>query len=708
MSKNSYADINVYKGLEGIRRERAMYIGSTGLLNERHAPRGLTQISQEVMSNSVDEFVEGYGNEIDITIEKDNSMIIKDNGRGLPKGPDDTFDDVIKSATIPHASGKFIEGNGYNANGIAGMHGIGLKATNAVSKHMILDVTSHSTTKKDDETVLDGGLVSYRIEFKQEEVISQEIVARYKKNEIEEIKDNPSAFKLKSTGEIIKTGTSVHFYPDDGPVAEDEQQPVFESINWINDDLYSRFESSAFLNAGLKVTFTDERKTETHFNEETGEESESHLQRVWYFKDGIEEYVRKISQGMTLLKKVKDPIPIDSTTEEAGYKFNVQASLLFTDSVDVDIRSFANGVPTKEGGPHLDGFTSGLTRAINEYGKDKKLLKTSLQQSDVLQGVVAVFEIRIPSAIAKFEGQTKEKLGTSQAKNATYNIIYHQMLDWFYDNTDASEEIIKLMLDSKAARDMAVKARQAQKKARQSKGGKSLIVSSKLKSASSKNYAEKELYITEGDSASNIGRDPKTQAVFPIRGKILNTFDAGLARALSNKEISTITSVLGAGIGSEFKLEDMQYGKVIFATDADTDGAHIRTLLTGLFYKYFKPALKDGRVYIVKPPLYKAIKYVNGKQDIKMFYTEDERTAASKEIEGYDIQRYKGLGEMSLDEAHEALADPKTRKLTRITLDDVERANESLKILLGPDASLRANWIEDTIDFNEAYDNSII
>ena len=700
-SDNQYTGIESLTGLKGLRYRRSMYIGSTGVLSNNQAPHALTQLSQEILSNSLDEAVEGYGSEINIEIDEDQSMTIEDFGRGMPKGPGDSFDDVIKAATVPHASGKF-NSSGYQTSGIAGMNGIGVKITNAVSKWMSIKARSHQTKLgKDGNKVFTGNVEDYSILFNGEEVIEQSIHKVYNKKDIKWLSKN----EFEYDGEKLSTGTTISFLPDDGDVSEDNHQKVFGSIIWTNKELFNRFESSAFLNAGLSINFVDKRSQSDREDDEN-----EFLTRHWLYDNGLVDYVKTLANGQNLLSGVKEPISIsDSIVSDDDYDFNLNAAILFADDISTNIVSFANGVPTKDGGPHHDGFIQGVTKAFNDYLsenddlKKKTKLKGSLVQSDILEGIIATFELKIPAEIAEFDGQTKEKLSTAQAKKVTADLIKDKLSAWLYDNSKAAESIVMKMVESKSAREAAIKSRQESKKARQSKNSGKLSLSSKLKSASSRTPSEKEMYITEGDSASNIRRDQRTQAIFPIRGKIINSYKLNLSSVLKNKEVSTITAAIGAGIGPAFELDDIQYHKVIIAADADADGAHIRTLLMTLFYKYFRPMIEAGMLYAVEPPLYKATKYVNGEPDVKMFYSQQEIDKEADNLKGYEIQRYKGLGEMDKSEAYDAITNRDTHRLIQISIGDAEEASKAVRTLMSDNSDLRKEWIEEYIDFDEMY-----
>lgn len=711
--------MTTYKGLKGLRHRRSMYLGNPGLLDDGHAPRALNQTMQEIISNSIDEFLGGYGSTIRVTIHEDNSVTVKDNGRGMPKGPGKEFTSVIESLTEPHSSGKF-EGEGYDATGVAGMNGIGLKATNATSRYMELHAISHSSVLKkgEEKPVLDGGVEEYRIKVNQEDILEKEIIRVWTKKEIEWVSSNE--FKVIATDELIKTGTTITYLPDDGPTFEEGDNPVFESINWIVTDLYPRFESAAFLNAKLILDFTDERLRLEETVDENGtviKPETEFLHKKWCYERGVEEYVEHMAKNQTLLSKFKNPITFDEELEEDGLKFRMQASLIMTDDIDTNLKTYANGVPTKEGGPHEDGFKLALAKAMNDYAKAKGLNKLkkgkktttldSFRIDDVMEGLTGVFEIRVPSQIAEFEGQTKEKLATSQAKSVVNNITYRKVTDWLYDNEEASKQIVEKMIESKQARDSAIKARQDAKSARQSKTGiEKLTVLSKLKPATGKDPRKNELFIVEGDSASGGDKDKTFQGIMPLRGKIKNVEDVSLSEALANQEISTITAALGTGIGPAFDINELQYYKVIISCDADPDGKHIQMLLITLFYKFYRPIIERGHLFVSVPPLYKAYKYVKGELETKYYFSETEMAEHRQNLidTGYSIARFKGLGEMDDEELGEAIFSPETRHIKRVTMEDVQKVKEKLKVLMGNDASLRKEWVKTNIDYDAIYE----
>lgn len=1114
--KNEYAGTYTEEGLVGLRHNLSMYVDSTNATADGKAPVGLTQLAQELISNTTDEYLNGYGHEVKIVIHPDNSMTISDHGRGLVRGEKDTFEDVIRNAWIPHTSGKFAEAAGYTARGTTGMHGIGLKATNAGSVYLTIHAISHSITGRNTDTTkarLDGGYDEYEITFHNiSKDFDTKLIHHWTKDEVTEIEpDDPkrgsNQFKINATGEIKTTGTSITFLPDIGPISDKNQNPVFGSRNWNDNDLLPRMNAAAYLNPDFEVDFTDERYKVQ--NEDTGEEELFHKHYVYHH--GIKDYIKVLAEGQPLISGMSKSIELDGVTDYEGLSYDLQGELLFTNDLSTTITSFANGAPTPQGGPHLDGFKRAIVKTLTDYAINAKAIKSAKEfdDNDILEGITAVFEIRTPMSVAKFDGQTKGRFATDQAKPVTQEIVARALNNWLYAHQKQADALVNQMKDAQKLRQDLLKKKQDQKAANKAKNNNSTFISPKLKEASGKNPEDLELYLTEGDSASNIGRDPKTQAVFPLRGNIKNAMDISLSTALQNDEISTIQNVIGAGIGPSFDVSDMRYGKIImacfpadtrvmllngeapsikemadspnkefdvysttdtgemrpgkarnvrkigttkeliqitlddgqiirstpdhffmnrhgqmemasdltkgtslmplylkqadrnviwdvdrqmfkdntdgkwkmvhqrvyaskddtyddakppkgyhvhhinqnyldnrpsnlklltaydhlslhaklntlsgvvnFATgwtnynksekhrnrvhdlwqqghydaytwtrynkspkhsqqvkqawkdgkydnvkgwtdfnksekhrkrtaevnvdpikqkqirrnriimslkfmiineipideenwniykkintvpwdrisdyfdsfdellayvqanleqinlknyraqfegkyskfrenvekmkaglnynhkiveirhlyydkpidvycmdvdkyhnfavtqnnksgifvkncDADTDGGHIRSLLIALFYQYFPGLIQAGKLYAIEPPLYKATKYINGKADIHQFYSEAEIDAARDQLKGYDIQRYKGLGEMDEKEAHDAIVDPKSRRLLKITINDAEQASRTLRVLLGSDAKPRKKWLEKSIDFDALYE----
>lgn len=629
---NEYDKIEVLDGLSGVRAKLAMYIGGTGVGEDGTPPRALIQMLQETISNSLDEAISGYGDEITITVHDDNSVSVLDHGRGIPAGVD--LQDAINAFTKTHASGKFSAGA--YTTGTTGMHGIGMKAVNAASSFMRV------------ESIREDGS-AFLLEFECGELT----LKRYGDVIREELLDK-----------IGPHGTLITFMSDTGPVSDTITKPVLESNEWDIDEVKSRCEIAAFLTPGVTITLNAR-----------GESTQ------WCYPGGLAEW---FSEG-------REAVSVTGTSSVDGHE--IQVELVVSDGSG-SIVSFANGVATKDGGYHEAGLRASLPAAFSTFANRKFV------SADVLSALDMAVHVKVPADIIEFEGQTKEKLGTSRARQAVSDIVKGKFVDALFDNSSFAKKLIESIDAAKSDREAIVKARELAKKAREAtRGVDRLSVSSKLKTASSRNPAEKELIITEGDSASGIGRDPKTQAIMPLRGKIKNVYEIPLAEALSNKEVSTLISVLGAGVSKDFDPKKSQYGRVLIAADADVDGAHIRTLLLGMFFKLCPGLIENGMLYVVQSPLYKAIKYVNGQQHSIMIYSESEMVDRRNELAGYEIRRFKGLGEMSPEESHAAIADKETRHLTKITVDDARHASTVLKRLLGNDLDGRKQWLAQEVRF---------
>ena len=629
---NEYDKIEVLDGLSGVRAKLAMYIGGTGVGEDGTPPRALIQMLQETISNSLDEAISGYGDEVIITVHDDNSVSVLDHGRGVPGGVD--LQDAINAFTKTHASGKFSAGA--YTTGTTGMHGIGMKAVNAASSFMRV------------ESIREDGS-AFLLEFECGELA----LKRYGDVIREELLDK-----------IGPHGTLITFMPDTGPVSDTITKPVLESNEWDINEVKSRCEIAAFLTPGVTITLNAR-----------GESTQ------WCYPGGLAEW---FSEG-------RETVSVTGTSNVDGHE--IQVELVVSDGSG-SIVSFANGVATKDGGYHEAGLRASLPAAFSTFANRKFV------SADVLSALDMAVHVKVPADIIEFEGQTKEKLGTSRARQAVSDIVKGKFVDALFDNSSFAKKLIESIDAAKSDREAIVKARELAKKAREAtRGVDRLSVSSKLKTASSRNPAEKELIITEGDSASGIGRDPKTQAIMPLRGKIKNVYEIPLAEALSNKEVSTLISVLGAGVSKDFDPKKSQYGRVLIAADADVDGAHIRTLLLGMFFKLCPGLIENGMLYVVQSPLYKAIKYVNGQQHSIMIYSESEMVDRRNELAGYEIRRFKGLGEMSPEESHAAIADKETRHLTKITVEDARHASTVLKRLLGNDLDGRKQWLAQEVRF---------
>lgn len=679
-----YDHVEVIKGLAAVRKRPGMYIGSPRSLDGKN-PQGLIHIAQEVLSNAIDEAYAGFGNKIQMIIHKDNSMTITDEGRGLPTGGKD-LKSAIQAATVLHASGKF--DNKSYANSL-GTNGVGLSSCTATSKY----VTINAVTTKNEH---------YHLTLNQEKVVEKELLP-YKKN--------------------MHTGTIITFLPDD---------TFFDTINWDDEPLINKMEQSAFLTPKVKFIFIDERK------EYQGEDNKhDYYYREWYSENGMPDYVSYIAQSEDLVKGLKKPITFKgnydySTSEKTSTGQNstkklagtivVEGALIYTESTGNTTFSFVNGGPTPQMGTHVDGANAGLTQAFKDYvNKFRKQLKLKKNQNidaqDTRDGLILSLLVKLPENIMMFDSQSKTCLVTPEAKDATKQVVYEQVSAWLADHPKVAKTIIENMIDSKNAREAALKAKRAARQARKTKnsGGK-LVVSSKLKPASGKDPKEKSLFITEGDSASallTLVRDKKYQAVFPLRGKILNTSDGKLTKAMTNEEVTTIASVLGAGIGSGkdgFNEKELEYDKIIILTDSDDDGFHISSLLTTLFYKLFPGLIENGHLYKVTAPLYRTElkNKKTGKTKVELAYAESEKEDFDKRVEqdeknGYKMiraERWKGLGSMSKANTYDYIANPTTRKITKITVDDAEKTQQMLNIWMGKDADLRKKQIEETVDFD--------
>lgn len=660
--KENYNSITTLEGLSAIRKRPGMYVGSPQSLDGKN-PNALIQLAQEALSNAIDEAYAGFGNRIDMIINEDNSITIRDQGRGMPKGKN--FDDAIRALTVLHSSGKF-DSSSYASS--IGQNGVGIKACSALSKWLQIEAV---TTNKE----------HYFIKVQQDTVLEKKNLP-YKKN--------------------MHTGTIISFLPDD---------TIFDTINWDDQALINKIEQSSFLTPKVHFNFIDKRKK--------GENGEDYFIKSWYSENGMPDYVEYISKSETLINGLKKPISfkgIYETNDKYNDEISVEGALSYTEGSGETILSFANGAPTIDGGPHVEGAKLAIYKAFTDYGKDKKLFKRgkSINASDTRDGLILSLLVKIPEKILMFESQSKTKLATVAAKDAVKDIVYTQVTNWLYDHNKLATKIVNNMIDSSDAREATIKAKKAAREARKTKkaGGK-LIVSSKLSPASSKDSKLKSLFISEGDSANatiTLVRDKRYQATFPIRGKILNVIDAKLSRVLKNEEISTIASVLGAGIGPAFNEEDLDYNKVLITSDADDDGAHIANLLTTLFYKFFPGLIENGHLYRVISPLYHiGLKNKDGKEKEELAYDESEyedlmNRVHKDEEQGYRVQfqnRYKGLGSLSKEATKKFIADPATRKLQQITIDDAEAAKEALQLWMGDNSDERRDRIMNEIDFDD-------
>jgi topoisomerase IV subunit B len=631
--------IQVLEGLEAVRKRPGMYIGSTDT-------RGLHHLVYEIVDNSVDEALGGFGNQIIVKIHKDNSISVMDRGRGMPTGMHKMgkpTPEVI--LTVLHAGGKFGQG-GYKTSG--GLHGVGASVVNALSEWLTV------TIKRD------GFVYEQRFENGGKPVTT-----------------------LEKIGKTNQTGTTIHFKPD---------PTIFSATTYNFETLCERLRESAFLLKGLKIEIIDDRND---FHE------------VFHYENGIEAFVAYLNEEKDVLHPV-------ISFEGSHNGIEVEYAFQFNDGYSENMLSFVNNVRTKDGGTHEVGTKTAMTRVFNEYARKVSLLKEkekNLEGADIREGLSAIISIRIPEQLLQFEGQTKGKLGTSEARSAVDAVVSEHLTYFLEENPDISSLLIKKSIKAYQAREAARKAREDARSGKKRKRSDTLL-SGKLTPAQSRNPQRNEIYLVEGDSAGGSakqGRDRRFQAVLPLRGKVINTEKAKLADIFKNEEINTIIHTVGAGVGSDFNVEDANYDKVIIMTDADTDGAHIQVLLLTFFYRYMKPLIEAGKVYIALPPLYKVSKGTGKKEIIEYAWSDDELQGAIKKVgRGYMIQRYKGLGEMNADQLWDTTMNPETRTLIRVKIDDAARAERRITTLMGDKVDPRRKWIESNVAFGLEEDDSIL
>ncbi len=658
--------ITVLEGLTPVRERPAMYIGSTDT-------RGLHHLVYEVVDNSIDEALAGYCTRIAVIINRDGSLMVEDNGRGIPV---DRMENNGKSAlevvlTVLHAGGKF-DKETYQVSG--GLHGVGVSVVNALSNWLSARVYR------------DGNI--YEMRFSQGKVTSplstreetlNEMLDRYR-----EWYGEPAPFSITAVpvitpvageqenrreflGQFGKkmTGTRIHFVPD---------ATIFETTTFDYDILAHRMRELAFLNAGLTIAITDERSGDT---------------ATYCYAGGLVEFVKYLNEGAECLH----PAPIDISKKDTENKLELEIALQYTTAYDEKIYSYVNSVNTKEGGTHLEGFRSAITRAINTVAKRNGLIKENatitLRGEDVREGLTSVVSVKM--ANPQFDGQTKMRLGNSSVKGIVDSLVYAALTEYFDENPAVLKIIVEKALSAAKAREAARNARDL---ARRKSSLESAGLPGKLSDCSERDPAKSEIYIVEGDSAGGSakgGRDRKFQAILPLRGKILNVEKAGEHQILKNAEIQTLISAIGTGVGEKFDPERARYHHIVIMTDADVDGAHIRTLLLTFFYRYMLKLIEMGYVYIAQPPLFRISK---GKEE-KYVYREDEmqRVSTAMGEKGVSVQRYKGLGEMNAQQLWETTMDPANRVFRKVTIDDAYEANEIFKTLMGKDVEIRKNFI---------------
>ena len=601
--------------------------------------RGLHHLVWEIVDNAIDEVINGYGDYIKIIIHKDKSISVEDHGRGVPTGMHASGKPTPEVIyTVLHAGGKFEEA-GYKVSG--GLHGVGGSVVNALSKWM--EVTIKRDKKEYFIRFKDGGKV-----------------------------DVP----LKEIGTTSKTGTTVRFLPDDS---------IFSTTTFSFTTICERMQESAFLLKGLTIEVIDE---------------EDEKSETYHYEDGLVAFVNYLNEDKTPLHNV-------ISFEGVKDRIEIEIAMQYTDTYNENIISFVNNVKTSDGGSHEVGFKTALTRAFNDYAKNNNYIKgkdKAFEGANVREGLTAIISLKVPEDLLQFEGQTKGKLGTPQARTAVEALVSEKLQFFLEENKKIATHIIDKALKSKMAADAARKAREEARKGK-SKNPKERALSGKLTPAQSKDKSHKELFIVEGDSAGGSakqGRDRRFQAILPLRGKVLNTEKTKMEDIFKNEEINTMIYTIGAGVGPNFDIEEAEYNKVIIMTDADDDGAHIQCLLMTFFYRYMKPLIEAGRLYIALPPLF-LIK--NGKEHIYAYSVEEMKKLTSGKK--CDVQRYKGLGEMNADQLAETTMNPGTRSLIRVTIEDALLAEKRVSVLMGDNVEPRKNWIDENVEFSLEDDYNI-
>lgn len=626
-------EIKVLEGLDPVRKRPGMYIGTT-------SASGLHHLVWEIVDNSVDEAMAGYCTSINVIVHPDNSISVEDNGRGIPveMHPQKKIPTLEVVLTILHAGGKF-DNAAYKVSG--GLHGVGVSVVNALSKRLIARVSR------------DGGI--FEMEFKRGKVTK----------------------KMTRVGDSSHTGTTITFWPDD---------TIFETTTYNFDTLHDRLQETAFLNKNLHISLTDERE-------------ETPRKEKFCYSGGIVDFVKYLNEEKTILPGLNDPIYIEGSSAPdtpLNQRGEVEVSIQWNTTYSEHVMSFANDIYTDEGGMHLEGFRTALTKTINDYARSHKLLKekeANLTGDDIREGLCAIISVKLPDP--QFEGQTKAKLGSSYMRTLTNKIVGAGLTEYLEEHPNQAKEIFKKAFQ-------AAKGRLAAQRARQVARRKGLLESAslpgKLADCSVRDAQMTELFIVEGDSAggsAKMARDRSIQAVLPLRGKILNVERVQQDRALSSESITSLITAIGTGVGKEFNIEKARYHKIVIMTDADVDGAHIRILLLTFFYRYMKPLVDAGYIYVAQPPLYQ-IK-AKGKKYGKYLYTDEELALEAKQFEDsskYSVQRYKGLGEMDPEQLWSTTMEPKNRIMLRVTVDDAREAERAVANLMGTQVEKRKDFIQ--------------
>ncbi len=630
--KNNYdeSQIQVLEGLEAVRRRPGMYIGSTD-------ERGLHHLVYEIVDNAVDEALAGYCKNILVTLNKDGSVTVVDDGRGFPVGihPKMHRPAVEVCLTVLHAGGKF-GGGGYKVSG--GLHGVGASCVNALSRHLKV-------------TVYQGGKI-YQQEYARGKVL----------------------YDLKIVGETDRTGTTIQFWPD-VKTGEEPEPGIFETGVFDFDTLKTRFREMAFLNKGIRITLRDERPEEPN-------------EVDYHYEGGIKSFVEFLNLHKTPL--IPEPVYIEGVKDGT----TVEVALQWNDGFNESIFCFANNIHTPEGGTHLEGFKRALTRVVNDYGRKIGMLKpadANLTGDDVREGLAAVISVKLVEP--QFEGQTKAKLGNSEVRSLVDGMVADKLESFFEENPSIGRTVMDKCISAARAREAARKAREA---TRRKTALESASLPGKLADCSERDPAKCEIFLVEGDSAGGSaknGRDRHFQAILPLRGKILNVEKVRVDKALANQEIKAMITAFGGGFGKDFDETKLRYHRIVCMTDADVDGSHIRILMLTFFYRFMPKLIENGYVYIAQPPLYKVTrgkteKYVYSDVQLQKLLDEMGRDAKP------DVQRYKGLGEMSAEQLWETTMNPQTRSMYRVSVADAIAADETLALLMGDDVEPRRDFIE--------------
>ncbi|HEY4390197.1 MAG TPA: DNA topoisomerase IV subunit B [Paenibacillus sp.] len=632
-------DIQVLEGLVAVRKRPGMYIGST-------SSSGLHHLVWEIVDNAVDEHLAKFCSKIDIILNKDGSVTIVDNGRGIPTGMHKIGVPTPQVVyTILHAGGKF-GGSGYKKSG--GLHGVGASVTNALSEWLEVEIYR------------DGKIHRMRFEYWVD------------KKGVEHVGEPVTGLDI--IGNTNKTGTKVTFKPD---------IRVFTNGIGLNyDTLADRLQEIAFLNSGLKVTLKDER---------SGRSDE------FFYEGGASQFVEFLNDGKDVLH---DVVHFYAEREEIEVEVALQYNVGYTET----LVSFVNSIPTRGGGTHETGFKTAYTRVMNEYARKNSILKEkdkNLDGNDLREGMMAVISAKMSEV--EFVGQTKDQLGSASARGAVESVVSEKMALFLEENPQVAQVLIKKAVQASKAREAARKARDDMRSGK--KRSESTNLGGKLSPAQSKDYARNELFIVEGDSAGGSakqGRDSKFQAILPLKGKPMNPEKAKLADILKNDEYRAIIAAIGAGIGTEFAVEDSNYAKIVIMTDADTDGAHIQVLLLTFFYRYMKPLIDAGRVYIAQPPLYKITRRSGKLETVRYAWSDEQLQNYLKEFgKNFELQRYKGLGEMNPDQLWETTMNPESRTMLQVKIDDAAKAERRVTTLMGDKVDPRKRWIVENVDFTE-------